>query len=129
MHLSAAAIRSDSAQALFSNKAVSVPDYDPAATNPGIVHLGIGAFHRAHMAAYVDSLLASHPDWAIIGAGVRAPDALMRAALKAQDYLSTVIELDPKGRSVRRIGSMIDFVPVEADNASLIATMSRRLVA
>ena len=106
---------------------VSFPSYDRSKLTAGIVHIGLGNFHRAHLAVYMDDLFAMglNHDWAIIGAGVRAPDARMRAALKAQDYLSTVIELDPKGRSARQIGSMIDFVPVEADNASLIAMMSR----
>ena len=106
---------------------VSFPSYDRSKLTAGIVHIGLGNFHRAHLAVYMDDLFAMglNHDWAIIGAGVRAPDARMRAALKPQDFLSTVIELDPKGRSARRIGSMIDFVPVEADNASLIATMSR----
>ena len=79
------------------------------------------------MAVYLDDLFAlglDH-DWAILGAGVRAPDARMRDALKGQDCLSTVIELDPKGKTARRVGSMIDFLPVEPDNASLIAAMAR----
>jgi len=103
------------------------PLYDRKALTPGIVHIGLGNFHRAHMAVYLDDLFAlgeSH-DWAILGAGVRAPDARMRDAMLAQDCLSTVIELDPSGRSARRIGSMIDFLPVEPDNASLIAAMTR----
>jgi mannitol 2-dehydrogenase len=105
----------------------TLPAYDRKALKPGIVHIGLGNFHRAHMAVYLDDLFAlglDH-DWAILGAGVRAPDARMRAALKGQDCLSTVIELDPKARSARRIGSMIDFLPVEPDNASLIAAMTR----
>jgi mannitol 2-dehydrogenase len=79
------------------------------------------------MAVYLDDLFAlgRDLDWAIIGAGVRPADARMREALKAQDCLSTVIELDPKGKTARRIGSMIDFLPIETDNAALIATMSR----
>ncbi len=105
----------------------TLPAYDRRKLTPGIVHIGLGNFHRAHLAVYMDDLFAmgSNHDWAIIGAGVRAPDARMRDALKAQDYLSTVIELDPTGRSARRIGSMIDFLPVEPDNACLIAAMTR----
>ncbi len=105
----------------------SLPAYDRSALKPGIVHIGLGNFHRAHMAVYLDDLFAlGHDhDWAIIGAGVRAPDARMRDAMKGQDCLSTVIQLDPSGRSARRIGSMIDFLAVEPDNASLIAAMSR----
>ncbi len=104
-----------------------LPAYDRARLTPGIVHIGLGNFHRAHLAVYMDDLFAmgQDHDWAIIGAGVRPADGRMRAALRAQDHLSTVIELDPTGRSARRIGSMIDFLPVEADNASLITAMSR----
>ena len=106
---------------------VSLPAYDRKSLTPGIVHIGLGNFHRAHMAVYLDDLFAlgGDHDWAILGAGVRAPDARMRDALKAQDCLSTIIELDPKGKTARRVGAMIDFLPVEPDNASLIAAMSR----
>ena len=93
---------------------VQLPSYDRQKLTPGIVHIGLGNFHRAHMAVYLDDLFAmglGH-DWAILGAGVREGDARMRDALKAQDCLSTVIELDPKGKSARRVGSMIDFLPV-----------------
>ncbi|MFZ0099795.1 MAG: mannitol dehydrogenase family protein [Gemmobacter sp.] len=106
---------------------VQSPRYDRANLKPGIVHIGLGNFHRAHMAVYLDDLfnLGLDHDWAILGAGVRAGDARMRDALKARDCLSTVIELDPAGKSCRRVGSMIDFLPVEPDNASLVAAMSR----
>ncbi len=105
----------------------ALPAYDRASLKPGIVHIGLGNFHRAHMAVYLDDLFAmglGH-EWAIIGAGVRPADAGMRDAMLAQDCLSTVIELDPSGKRARRIGSMIDFLPVEPDNAALIAAMSR----
>ncbi|NBZ87494.1 mannitol dehydrogenase family protein [Stagnihabitans tardus] len=104
----------------------TTPLYDRSKLTPGIVHIGLGNFHRAHMAVYLDDLFAlgEGHDWAILGAGVRAPDARMREALLAQDCLSTVIELDPSGRSARRVGSMIDFLPVQEDNAALIAAMS-----
>ncbi|NPD14350.1 mannitol dehydrogenase family protein [Xinfangfangia sp. D13-10-4-6] len=105
----------------------SLPLYDRNRLTPGIVHIGLGNFHRAHMAVYLDDLfnMGLGHDWAILGAGVRAPDALMRDALLAQDCLSTVIELDPAGKTARRIGAMIDFLPVEPGNAALIAAMAR----
>jgi mannitol 2-dehydrogenase len=105
----------------------SLPAYDRSRLTPGIVHIGLGNFHRAHMAVYLDDLFAlgEGMDWAIIGAGVRAPDARMRDALMAQDCLSSVIELDPAGKTARRIGAMVDFLPVSPDNAPLIAAMSR----
>lgn len=104
-----------------------LPAYDRTKLTPGIVHIGLGNFHRAHMAVYLDDLFAQGlgQDWAILGAGVREGDARMRDALLAQDCLSTVIELDPSGKSARRIGSMIDFLPVQPDNAALIAAMIR----
>lgn len=104
----------------------ATPSYDRSKLTPGIVHIGLGNFHRAHMAVYLDDLFAMGEghDWAILGAGVRAPDARMREALKAQDCLSTVIELDPSGRRARRVGAMIDFLPVQDDNAALIAAMA-----
>lgn len=105
----------------------AMPRYDRAKLTPGIVHIGLGNFHRAHMAVYLDDLfnLGLGHDWAILGAGVRAADAAMRDAMKAQDCLSTIIELDPSGKRARRVGAMIDFLPVQDDNAALITAMSR----
>ena len=105
---------------------VSMPDYDRKSLQAGIVHIGLGNFHRAHMAVYLDDLFAlgEGHDWAILGAGVRAGDAIMREAMLAQDCLSTVIELDPDGRRARRIGAMTGFIEVQPDNAALIAAMA-----
>jgi mannitol 2-dehydrogenase len=106
--------------------AVALPAYDRATLTPGIVHIGLGNFHRAHMAVYLDDLfgMGLDHDWAILGAGVRPGDAAMRSALLAQDCLSTVIEMDPSDRRARRVGSMVGFIEVQADNADLIAAMS-----
>jgi len=106
--------------------AVSLPTYDRSSLKPGIIHIGLGNFHRAHMAVYLDDLFAlgEGKDWAILGAGVRPADAQMRAALKAQGCLSTVIELDPKGKRARRVGSMIDFIEVAETNGPLVAAMT-----
>lgn len=110
------------------------PTYDRAALTPGIVHIGLGNFHRAHQAWYLHRLMQQGEalDWAIIGAGVRPGDAAMRDKLAAQDYLTTLIELRPDGTSAEVTGAMIDFLPVEPDNAALIAQMadaSTRIVA
>ena len=102
------------------------PTYDRSKLTAGIVHIGVGNFHRAHQAVYLDDLFAlgvDH-DWAILGAGVRAGDARMREALAERAYLSTVIELEPGHPSARIIGAMIGFLPVEPDNAALIAAMA-----
>ena len=102
------------------------PTYDREALTPGIVHIGLGNFHRGHQSWYLHRLMQqglAH-DWAIVGAGVRANDEAQRIRLAAQDYLTTLIELDPAGRSAEVVGSMTDFVPVEEGNASLIAQMA-----
>ena len=105
---------------------ISQPTYDRASLTAGIVHIGLGNFHRAHQSWYLHRLMQQGMalDWAIIGAGVRANDEAQRARLAEQDYLTTLIELDPAGRSAEVVGSMIGFVPVEADNGALIAQMA-----
>ena len=75
----------------------------PAATSrPGIVHFGIGNFHRAHLQVYLDRLMNAgrDRDWAIVGAGVTPYDVKMRDALDGQDWLSTVVEQSAE-KSVR----------------------------
>ncbi len=103
-----------------------VPDYDRRRLGAGIVHIGLGNFHRAHQAWYLHRLFNRGlcRDWAVLGAGVRPQDALQRQKLKSQDWLTTLIALDPSGRSVEVVGSMIDFVPVEEGNGALISRMA-----
>lgn len=102
------------------------PDYDRASLTPGIVHIGLGNFHRAHQSWYLHRLMQQGEalDWGIIGAGVRQGDEAQRARLMEQDYLTTLIELDPSGRSAEVVGSMVGFVQVEDDNATLVAQMA-----
>lgn len=106
--------------------AVRRPRYDRDVLTPGIVHIGLGNFHRAHQAWYLHRLFDEGRcrDWAIIGAGVRPNDALQRQKLLAQNCLTTLIELDSSGIAAEVTGPMIDFVPVEKDNASLIRQMA-----
>jgi mannitol 2-dehydrogenase len=100
--------------------------YDRSRLTPGIVHIGLGNFHRAHQAVYLDDLMCRGlaQDWAILGAGVREGDARMRQTLLAQDCLSSVIELAPGAHVARVIGAMKGFVAVQAGNAPLIAAMA-----
>ncbi|GAB4347750.1 MAG: mannitol dehydrogenase family protein [Oricola sp.] len=104
---------------------VAGPSYRRADLSPGIVHVGVGNFHRAHQAMYLHRLFETgrDRDWAIVGAGVKPYDASMRDRLKAQDWLTTVVELDPEGFSATVCGSMIDFA--EIDPAALVETMAR----
>ena len=93
--------------------AVRIPTYDRNTLSPGILHLSVGNFHRGHMAVYLDELFEQGEDldWAVVGAGLRPSAADMRETLKAQDYLTTVVELAPTAISAQIIASMIDFLP------------------
>ncbi|MEO1794736.1 MAG: mannitol dehydrogenase family protein, partial [Pseudomonadota bacterium] len=105
--------------------AVATPQYDRAQLSAGIVHIGVGNFHRAHQAYYLDRLFNEDRDhdWAIVGAGLMPYDAAMRADLARQDWMSTVVELDPDGLSARRVGAMIDYAEVSAEG--LIRALTR----
>lgn len=102
---------------------VSVPRYDRSHLSPGIVHIGVGNFHRAHQAVYMDQLFNKgiDHDWAIIGAGIKPYDFAMREKLQSQDWLSTVIELDPEEYTARITGAMIDIAEISSN--SLIQTL------
>ncbi|WP_172122436.1 MULTISPECIES: mannitol dehydrogenase family protein [unclassified Devosia] len=101
---------------------VRVPDYDRGAVTPGIVHLGIGAFHRAHMAVYVDDLLAQDPSWGIVGASLRRPDT--KDALGPQDGLYTVAVRDVAGTSTRIIGSILSVMDANTQREELLTLLA-----
>lgn len=103
------------------------PTYDRSTVTPGIVHIGVGNFFRSHQAWYLHRLMQDGLalDWGIVGAGVTPYDVAMRDRLKAQDCLTTLIELDPAGTSAEVIGSLIDYLPVEEGNGALIAQMAK----
>ena len=91
---------------------VAVPSYRRDSLTAGIVHIGVGNFHRAHQALFLDRLfnMGKNLDWAIVGAGVRPADQAMHDALQAQDLLTTVVEQEA-GRSTARVaGAMIGFI-------------------
>ena len=87
-------------------------NYDPSRITAGIVHLGPGAFHRAHMARYVHGLMARGQamDWSVIGAGLTPSDAAVREALAPQDWLYTLIERDDHGAQAQVVGSIVDIL-------------------
>src|SRR5215475_10619003 len=91
---------------------VDVPRYQRSALKAGIVHFGVGNFHRAHQAVYLDDLfkLGDSLDWALIGAGVLPSDEIMRGKLASQDYLTTVVEQEAHRNVARVTGPMVDFV-------------------
>lgn len=96
---------------------VQKPAYDPAKLTPGIVHFGVGNFHRAHQAVYLDDLfgLGFDHDWALVGAGVRDSDDAMRDTLKSQDWLTTVVEQEADYASARITAPLFDYVTISTD--------------
>ena len=103
----------------------TVPAYRREQLSPGILHLGVGNFHRAHMAVYLHELFnqGRDLDWAIIGAGVMPSDQKMKATLEAQDCLTTVVEQDIARSEATVTGAMIGIVTAP-DYAAIIATMA-----
>jgi mannitol 2-dehydrogenase len=114
---------------------VAVPGYDRRSTvTPGIVHFGVGSFHRAHEAMYVDRVLSSGRalDWGIRGVGVLPGDSRMRDALAPQDYLYTLVAKHSDGELEPRIvGSIVDYLFAADDPqrvVEILAAESTRIV-
>ena len=106
---------------------VSVPGYDRSTIAAGIIHFGVGGFHRAHQAMYLDALMNQGKalDWGIRGMGVMPSDARMRDALAASDGLYTLVVKNADGtRDVRVIGSIIDYVYAPDDTAAAIEALA-----
>ncbi|WP_137149514.1 mannitol dehydrogenase family protein [Mycolicibacterium sp. CR10] len=106
---------------------VAVPTYDRSEIGIGIVHFGVGGFHRAHQAMYIDQLLERGlaGDWGICGVGVMPADLRMRDALDAQDGLYTLILKNPDGtRDVRVIGSILEYRYAPDDPEAVIELLA-----
>src|SRR3954470_8578068 len=102
---------------------VARPAYDVGAVRIGIVHLGIGAFHRAHQAVYVDDRLAAGElDWAICGASLRSPETA--DALGPQDELYTVAIRSGSDERLRVIGSVRRLLVAPQNPAALLDAMT-----
>jgi len=103
---------------------VPVPRYERKSLEPRILHLGVGGFHRAHMAVYTDETAAAGGVWGIRGVGLLDADRSMAETLHDQDCLYTVIERDREGARPRVVGSIVDFVLAAGDQrtfAGLVA--------
>ena len=97
---------------------ILLPDYDRSAQKAGIVHFGIGAFHRAHQAVYTDDAMnAGARDWGIIGVSLRSP--AVAAQLNPQDGLYSVTERSENGDKSRVIGA-VQKVLVAADEPDAV---------
>jgi len=103
----------------------AVPAYDPIMLTPGILHFGVGNFHRAHQAVYLDDLFnkGHGHDWAIIGAGVMPSDAAMREKLAEQSYLTTVVEQDNNRTAARVTAPMTDML-APGETEAIVMTLA-----
>jgi fructuronate reductase len=103
--------------------AVARPGYDRAATGIGIVHLGLGAFHRAHQAVYTeDRLAAGETGWGISGVSLRS--AAVREALAPQDGLYTVLQRGPAGDAARVVGSVLEALTLPEAPQAVLARLA-----
>ena len=104
---------------------ISIPEYDRRGLGGGIVHIGVGGFHRAHQAVYLDDVCrAGVSDWSITGAGVLPADAHMADALAAQDHLYALVTRDDRSTDVRVIGSITGYVLAANDLTPLVARIA-----
>ena len=110
---------------------VQVPRFDPALVAAGIVHLGLGGFHRAHMARYTHNLMECRADllgWGIIGAGLMPADRRMQESLGPQDNLYTLVERGSGDEIVTVIGSLADVVFAGESSSALLAGIDKPAV-
>jgi fructuronate reductase len=104
--------------------AVSGPGFNVAALRPGILHLGCGAFHRAHQAVYTQRALqagdpAAPEPWGIVAASLKKRD--MRDALRPQQGLYTVLERGPEGLHAEVVGTVRNILYAPENLAALVA--------
>lgn len=110
---------------------VRVPSYAPESVAAGIVHLGLGGFHRAHMARFTHDLFDIEPtarEWGIVGAGLLPSDRRMHDVLTAQDGLYTLIERSVSEETVSVVGSIARLVHAADDSAALLQILDRPFI-
>jgi mannitol 2-dehydrogenase len=108
---------------------VSQPDYRPEDLRIGIVHIGVGNFHRAHQAMYLDRLLnqGEAADWAICGVGLLPGDARVRDALRGQGMRYTLVARGPDGHAAARsIASIVDYLYAPDDPEAVLERLAHR---
>ncbi len=106
---------------------VPTPDYDRSQISTGIVHFGVGGFHRAHQAMYIDRLMNQGQalDWGICGVGVLPGDLRMKEVMDAQDGLYTLVLKDADGTyEPRVIGSVVEYLFAPDDPEAVIEKMA-----
>jgi mannitol-1-phosphate/altronate dehydrogenase len=105
---------------------ISLPTYDRRSLRPAILHLGVGGFHRAHQAVYLDDLAERRitSEWGERGVGLLPGDRRMADALLSQDCLYTVIERGAQTDDARVIGVLLDYAFAPADPGRVLRLLS-----
>lgn len=113
-------------QSLLPQVTIPKPAYDRAALTVGIVHFGVGGFHRAHEAVYLDGLMNAGKarEWGICGVGLLPGDSRMRDALAPQDGLYTVVTRDAEEDNARVVGSIVDYLLAPDDPEAVLAVLA-----
>jgi fructuronate reductase len=105
------------------NSRVRLPRYDREALRPGIVHIGLGAFHRAHQAFYTEqAIAASGGDWGIIGVSVRS--AAVSRQLRPQGCLYSVMHEDAHGDQLQVVGAVVDVLVAPQEPEKVVAAIA-----
>ncbi len=117
----------DSASLPNLKQEISKPSYDRSKLKTGIVHFGVGGFHRSHQAMYLELLFnqGEPTDWAICGVGVLPADQKMQAALSEQDYLYTLLTKSPDDvADVRVIGAIHEYIFAPENPEAVLAKLT-----
>ena len=109
---------------------IPVPTYDRARLEPSIVHVGVGGFHRAHLAVYAHELASQGSGWGIVGLGLLPQDARMAEVLGAQDHLYTLLEKgngEPAATVVMAGAPTVSVAPVRTQPSALVSVSFQML--
>ena len=99
------------------------PGYDCETRGIGIVHFGIGAFHRGHMAAYTEDTMATDKgNWRILGVSLRSP--AVRDQMRPQNGLYTLVERSAEGSKARIIGAVADVLVAAEERERLVTSLA-----
>ncbi|QLG70957.1 hypothetical protein HG535_0A09040 [Zygotorulaspora mrakii] len=105
---------------------IEVPNYSRQEVKQGIVHLGVGGFHRSHLALYMHQLMQRYDtkDWSICGVGLIKPDVVMRDDLNSQDCLYTLMERGIEKSTTTVIGSITSYMYAPENPKAVIEKMA-----
>jgi mannitol 2-dehydrogenase len=102
---------------------VTTPSYDRTALRHGVVHFGVGQFHRAHQQVYFDELARrGETGWGVVGVGLHSRSA--QDGLERQDHLYTVVERDAREDSARVVGSLLDHLHAPDDPGAVLDVLA-----